>query len=608
MRHRRREGLGRIWLGLVMIFLYAPIGVLMLFSFNESRLSAVWRGFTGRWYKLALSNEAVIESLRMSVIVAAVTTIVATVLGTGAAVALSRRRVRFRAVYEGLFSLPIIVPEIVIGFATVTFFGLIGWSLGMATVIIAHVAFSLSYVFFVVQARLASLDPRLEEAAMDLGATNVGAFVRVTLPLLAPAIVASALLVFTLSLDDYVITSFVAGPGASTLPLRIYSMIKTGVTPEMNAISTLLLGITVALVALSFHLQRGRLTKAPLSLAVALIAAIALVTFGGGSSEAGRRRLNVLIWSSYISPQVVREFEQRYQAKVSIETYDSNEAMLAKLQAGVVAYDVIVPSDYMVRILVKERLLLPLDHARLTNLSFLDPAALDLPFDPGNRYSVPYVVGTTGIGYRRDKVDGPIDSWSVLWDERYRQRLVMLDDMREVFGVALRRLGFSINTTREGELRQALDLLVRQKPLVRAYDSAAFDQLLLSGDAWIAMAYNGQIAKVMKENPTIAYVLPREGCTRTVDNLSIPRTAQDPDLALAFINYLLEPMVAAQNMNDIGYAIPNRAARPWIRPELRDNPALFPPSDALTACEYLSDLGPMTVVYDRYWTELKIHP
>jgi spermidine/putrescine transport system permease protein len=608
MTHGRRHWLGRSWFGLVSAFLYAPIVVLAIFSFNDSRLSAVWRGFTWRWYAAALTNQAVIDSLRVSVIVAAVTTIVATVLGTGAALALARGRVRFRAAYEGLFFLPIIVPEIVVGFATVTYFGLIGLSLGMTTVIIAHVAFSLSYVFFVVRARLEVLDPQLEEAAMDLGATESQAFLRVTLPLLAPAIVASALLVFTLSLDDYVITSFVAGPGASTLPLRLYSMIKTGITPEMNAISTLLLVITVVLVALSFHLQRGRLTRTTVALAVGVVLAITLFTFGRGLSDVGRRHLNLLIWSSYISPRVVREFEQRYHARVRIETYDSNEAMLAKLRAGVVAYDVIVPSDYMVRILVKENLLRPLDHSRLPHMIHLDPSALALPFDPENRYSLPYVVGTTGIGYRRDKVAHPIDSWSVFWEERYRHRLVMLDDMREVFGVALRRLGFSINTTNESELRQARDLLIRQKPLVRAYDSAAFDQVLLSGDAWIVMAYNGQIAKAMMEDPNIAYALPREGCTQTVDNLSIPRTAQDPDLALAFINFLLEPRIAAENMNDIGYAIPNRAARPWIRRELRENPALFPPPEAVKNCDYLSDLGPMTIVYDRYWTELKIHP
>jgi spermidine/putrescine transport system permease protein len=597
----------RIWLGVVYVFLYAPIAVLVVFSFNDSRLAAVWRGFTWRWYQIALSDQAVIDSLRISLIVAVVTTIIATFIGTSAALTFYRRRVRLRAAYDALFYLPVIVPEIVIGFATVTLFGLVGFRLGMLTVIIAHVAFSLSYVFFVVRARLATLNPKLEEAAMDLGADEARAFLNVTLPLLAPAIAAAALLVFTISLDDYVITSFVAGAGATTLPLRVYSMIKTGITPEVNAISTILLVATVVLAAVSFKFQQGRFTKINVAVTAVVLAGMTMFALGGSSAATPRAELNLLIWSNYISPQAVSQFEQRYHAKLNIETYDSNEAMLAKIQAGVVAYDVIVPSDYMVRILIQEHLLLPLDHERLPNRINLDPQALNLSFDPGNKYTVPYVSGTTGIAYRKDKIKEPVESWWAMWDERYRDRIVMLDDIREVFGAALRLFGYSMNTTNEQELRRARDLLIKQKPLLRAYDSATFDQVLLSGDAWIVQAYNGQIAKAMLENPNLAYVIPREGGTLTVDNLAIPNGARNLDPALEFINHLMDPFVAAENMNFIGYAIPNRAALPFVRPELRNNPALFPPPEALKNCQYLFDLGPTILQYDRYWTEIKIH-
>ncbi|MCS6806953.1 MAG: extracellular solute-binding protein [Acidobacteriota bacterium] len=597
----------RLWLIIVYLILYAPIAVLVVFSFNRGRIGAVWRGFTWDWYTAALNNQTIIQSLRLSLLVAVLTAVLATLVGTAAALAFYRRRLRLRRAYEAMFYLPIIVPEIVVGFAMVAFFGLIGFRLGLWTVVIAHVAFSVSYVFFVVRARLTMLPPRLAEAAMDLGANEVQAFVRVTLPLLAPAIAAAALLVFTISLDDYVITSFVAGAGAATLPLQVYSMIKTGITPEINAISTILLLTTVVLAAVSFQLRAGRFTKVNGTLVATVLIGIGAFAAGGSNPTVTQAELNLLIWSNYIAPSVVRNFEQRYRVKVNMETYDSNEAMLAKLQAGVARYDIIVPSDYMVRILIKQNLLLPLDHASLLNRVHLDPAMLNRPFDPQNRYSLPYAWTTAGIGYRKDKVTEPIDSWSALWNPAYRDRIVMLDDVREAFAVALKLSGYSLNSTNANELRQARDRLVEQKPLVRAYDSAAFDQVLLSGDAWLSHGYSGQIAKIMLEHPAIAFVIPREGCTIAIDNLCIPRVAQRPDLAHEFINYLMEPAVAAENMNFIVYPIPNRAALPMVRAELRNNPALFPPAEALKNCEYLADVGETMLLYDRYWTEVKIH-
>jgi len=593
-------------MGATYLFLYAPILVLAVFSFNDSRLLAVWRGFTWAWYKAALSNPPMLDALRTSVLVAALTTLIATALGTSAALALERWRGRWRSLSEALFVLPIVVPEIVIGFASVAFFGWIGLRLGLLTVLIAHVAFSVSYVFFVVRARLATLDPRLEEAAMDLGADPWRVLWRITLPLLGPAIAASALLVFTLSLDDYVITSFVAGAGATTLPLRLYSMIKTGITPEVNAISTVLLVVTLALAAVAFRIEQRGMTRAHLVLVGLILLGLVGFAFGDLATSRPRATLNVLIWSNYISPRVVRAFEERTGIKVNIETYDSNEALLAKLHAGVVAYDLIVPSDYMVRILIRENLLQPLDLTRLPNLRHLDPSALGLPFDPTNTYSLPYTRGVTGIGYRRDKIAGPIQSWADLWDARWRERIVMLDDMREVFGVALKLLGYSLNSTDPQQLRQARDLLVRQKPLVRAYDSANFDQLLLSGEAWIAHAWDGQIIKARRENPNIEFVIPREGTTLIVDNLCIPRSAERPDLAHEFINFLMDPAVAAENMNEIMYLMPNRSAWPRLRPELQQHPIFSIPPDVLRRSEYLQDLGPTTVLYDRYWTEVKL--
>jgi spermidine/putrescine transport system permease protein len=242
---------------LVYLFLWVPIAVLAVFSFNAGRQTAVWRGFTLDWYRRLLANEALLASVRNSLAAAALTTLIATVIGTLAALALRRTDLRGRGATLALLFLPMVIPEVVLGAALLTFFGTIGLRLSLVTVVIAHVVFSVSYVALVVRARLAGLDPALEEAARDLGAGPFETFRRVTLPLIFPGIAASALLVFTLSIDDYVVTSFVAGAGATTLPLHVYSMLRVGVTPEVNAVSTLLLAGTIALIVAAQRLLRG---------------------------------------------------------------------------------------------------------------------------------------------------------------------------------------------------------------------------------------------------------------------------------------------------------------------------------------------------------------
>ena len=591
--------------GLVYLFLYTPLVVLIVLSLNSSRFSTIWTGFTWRWYIVAFHDSELIAALRTSLLVALAATAGATVIGTAAALALARYRVRMRRAAEALVFMPVIIPEIIVGFATAAFFGLAGLSLGLGTVIAAHVAFSISYVVFVVRARAATLDPSLEEAAMDLGATPWQTFLRITFPMILPGVFSAALLVFTISLDDYLITSFVAGPGATTLPLKIYSMVKTGVTPEINAISGVLLIATIVIVLVSERISAGGLSrwyKLGAAVAFMLLAAFAI---GGRPNALTAEELNVFIWSNYLPEAVIKDFEERFHAKVNIELYDSNEALLAKLQSGGAGYDIVVPSDYMVKVLTEQGLLRELDRDRISNFSNLDPKLLGLPFDPQNRYSVPYLWGTTGIGYRKDKVSEPVDSWSALWDPRYKDHLAMLDDAREVLGAALKYLGKSLNSTNPEDLEAAARLLVEQKPLLKAYDSGGFDQMLLSGDAWIVQGYNGQIAKAMLENPDIAYAIPKEGCTISVDNMCVPRTAPHPDAAAEFINFVSGARVAADIANSTGYSSPNLTARAFIRSDLLSNPVVYPPADALQRCEFITDLGPAVSIYDRYWTEIK---
>ena len=393
--------------------------------------------------------------------------------------------------------------------------------------ILAHVGFSVSYAVVVVRARLAGFDRSLEEAAMDLGAGPWRTFFRVTLPGIAPGVLAAALLVFALSIDDYVITSFVAGTGATTLPLQIYSMVRSGISPEINAVSTILLVATALLLLAAWRLEQGgRPAQAalPALCGLGILAAPFVLV---GPSAAPERVLNVFIWSGYLPPETVKAFEARERVRVNVDLYDSLEALLAKLQAGNAGYDVVCPSNYAVEILLAQGLLERLDHSALPHLANLDPAYLDRDFDRGNAHSVPYFAGSCGIGYRRSRV-GSVDSWAALWDPRWRGRVLMLDDARETFGAALKRLGRSVNTTDEPTLREAQALLLRQKPLVRAYDSASFRDALLAGDVWLAQGWNGDLARALELDPDLAYVVPEEGSTGFIDSLAIPEGRRAP--------------------------------------------------------------------------------
>ena len=241
----------------VYLFLYLPVIILIIFSFNNSRINAVWTGFTLEWYKRLLTDGSIFNALKNSLIVGVVSTGIATTIGTLTALAMTRYNFIGKGAFDSVLHLPIILPDIVMGVSLVTFYVLIHLTLGLISIIIAHVAFNISFVAVVVRARLHGFDLSLEEAAMDLGANPIQAFLRVTLPLIAPGVIAGALIAFTLSFDDFVITFFVAGVGATTLPLKVYSMIKFGVTPEINAISTIILLVTITLILIVQRLQRS---------------------------------------------------------------------------------------------------------------------------------------------------------------------------------------------------------------------------------------------------------------------------------------------------------------------------------------------------------------
>lgn len=239
-----------------MVFLYLPIVVLIVFSFNASKLSANWQGFTFKWYGVLARDQALLAAMWNSLFIALVSTVIATGLGVGAALGFERLPIRRQQFIEGAMIMPLVIPEVMMGVALMLFFVMVKWPLGLWTIIIGHAAFNVPLVMVIIRARLRKLDPCLDEAASDLGASTWQAFRRVTLPLLQPAILGAALMAFTISLDDFIVTFFTAGPGSTTLPLKVYSMIKSGVSPEINALSTILVFISMSLAGLSLIFQR----------------------------------------------------------------------------------------------------------------------------------------------------------------------------------------------------------------------------------------------------------------------------------------------------------------------------------------------------------------
>lgn len=351
-----------------------------------------------------------------------------------------------------------------------------------------------------------------------------------------------------------------------------------------------------------------------MQLRVSVLLALVLTACGGEEKKpeakkvapAAPTQLNVYIWTNYHSDAMVKRFEQENNAKVTIDTYDNNEVIEQKLQSGAAPYDIVVPTDYMITTLQKQDLLLPLDATKLPNLKHIDPQ-FDLLTKTGEtRYSVPYLWGTTGYAYRTDKISEPLNSWKAVFDPKYKGKIVMLDDIREAFGAALRVDGKSMNTSDEAALASAKAKLIAQKKLLLAYDSSDFAGKVQAGDGWVVQGYAGELARVAREsNGTIKYVVPVEGGTLATDNLAIPKASKHPDLALAFINFMMDPDVAADTTNVTGYATANLTAKPKIKPELLNDPGVYPPQEILSRCEFTLDLGDKTPVLDGMWTEIK---
>ena len=312
-------------------------------------------------------------------------------------------------------------------------------------------------------------------------------------------------------------------------------------------------------------------------------------------------------WSEYLPKQVLRQFTKETGIPVRYSTYDSNEAMYAKVKTVKgVGYDLLVPSTYYVDRMRREGLLQKIDKAQLSHFGHLNPRLLNQSYDPNNDYSIPYLWGTTGIGYNADKIPaGRLASWANLWEPAYKNKLLLLNDMREVFSMGLRTLGYSINTTDENQIRAAYEKLTELMPNVRVFDSESPKTKFLAGEVVAGMLWNGEVFQASQENPNVQYAYPKEGATLWVDSLVISAGAQHVDAAHQFIDFVLRPEIARQINEEVGYSSPNLAAIQLLPEKMRNNRAIYPTDEDLQNAEFQTDVGEALSIYDRYWQRLK---
>ena len=617
----------RIYLVLICLILYDPIVTLMVLSFNNTKTRSRWGGFTGKWYVSLFQNKEIMNALYTTLIIALLSALIATLIGTLAALGMQVMRSRTRTLFMGITNIPMLNADIVTGVSLMLLFIAFRLTLGFKTILLAHITFNIPYVILSVMPKLKQTNKRTYEAALDLGASPLYAFVKVVLPDIMPGIFSGFLLAFTMSLDDFVITHFTKGPGVDTLSTKIYSEVRKGIKPEMYALSTLMF-VTVLILLILINLSPAdkRKKNVPVRFGRARkigrfffqklipVAMAVLIVIGGfiyGQKDGTSKNGQVIVynWGEYIDPEIIDLFEEETGIDVIYEEFETNEIMYPKIQSGAIAYDVVCPSDYMIQRMIENDLLAEINYDHIPNLKYIGDNYMKMSrqFDPENKYSVPYLWGTVGILYNKKMVDEPVDSWGILWDKKYEDSILMQDSVRDAFAVALKYLGYSLNSTDLDELEAAKNLLIEQKPLVQAYVIDQVRDKMIGGEAALGVIYSGEALYCQQENPDLDYVIPKEGTNIWIDSWVIPKNAKNVENAEAFINFLCRPDIAKMNFDYITYSIPNTAGRDLIEDEsLRNSPIAFPDDSKLENCETFRFLGDDNdALYNRLWREIK---
>lgn len=572
----------KIILTLTMLFFYLPILYIIIFSFNDSRSLTKFGGFSLRWYEKMFADSTMMEAVLYTVIIAIIATVVATVVGTITAIGLSKSRKVVQKMVERINDLPVMNPDIVTAISLLMFFSVLTVKKGFGTLLIAHIMFCIPYVMLSVTPKLRSLDPNLIDAAMDLGATPFQALAKVIVPQIKPGIVSGALIAFTMSFDDFVISYFTTGNGVNNISILVYTMSKR-VNPSINALSTIvILLITLVLGVVNIvpivrekREKDGKSSRAVSRKAMAAVAAVLVLAVVGGTVGArlsqqhksaaavekyGSNVLKLYLPGEYLGENVISDFEKQYGVRVIVENFDSNEMMYTKLMAGD-RYDVIIPSDYMIERLMNEDFLQPLDKSMIPNMENMSDAVLGMSYDPDNTYSIPYFWGSVGLVYNHENVDPAViesEGWEVLRNTDYAGHIYIYDSERDSFMMAFKALGYSMNTEDPNEINDAYEwLLQMNNTMSPVYVTDEVIDGMMNGYKDIAVVYSGDAAVVLDENEDMSFYMPSQGTNIWCDAMVIPKNAENPKLAHEFINYMLTYEAAFDNTETVGYTSPN---------------------------------------------------
>lgn len=572
----------KIILTLTMLFFYLPILYIIIFSFNDSRSLTKFGGFSLRWYEKMFADSTMMEAVLYTVIIAIIATVVATVAGTITAIGLSKSRKVVQKMVERINDLPVMNPDIVTAISLLMFFSVLTVKKGFGTLLIAHIMFCIPYVMLSVTPKLRSLDPNLIDAAMDLGATPFQALAKVIVPQIKPGIVSGALIAFTMSFDDFVISYFTTGNGVNNISILVYTMSKR-VNPSINALSTIvILLITLVLGVVNIvpivrekREKDGKSSHAVSRKAMAAVAAVLVLAVVGGTVGArlsqqhksaaavekyGSNVLKLYLPGEYLGENVISDFEKQYGVRVIVENFDSNEMMYTKLMAGD-RYDVIIPSDYMIERLMNEDFLQPLDKSMIPNMENMSDAVLGMSYDPDNTYSIPYFWGSVGLVYNHENVDPAViesEGWEVLRNTDYAGHIYIYDSERDSFMMAFKALGYSMNTEDPNEINDAYEwLLQMNNTMSPVYVTDEVIDGMMNGYKDIAVVYSGDAAVVLDENEDMSFYMPSQGTNIWCDAMVIPANAENPKLAHEFINYMLTYEAAFDNTETVGYTSPN---------------------------------------------------
>ena len=599
---------------LIFIFLYIPMLVLIIGSFNTGRSLSHFEGFTLRQYAELFKDKDLLALLGNSLLISILATAIATAFGTFAAVGIYNLKPKMRKAVMSLTNIPMTNPDIVTGISLSLLFvflgtGMLGQkqSLNFWTLLIAHITFSLPYVILNVMPKLQQMNPALKDAAMDLGCTPLHSFFKVTIHEIMPGIVSGAIMAFTMSLDDFVISYFVTGSDFVTLPVKIYSYTKKPIHPKIYAMFTLLfLLIFVLMVTMNLLQLRSDKRKVKHRVKaesrwmrtfkrVGAIACVLILLLGTVflfvTTRSNKITLNVMNWGQNIADgsddtiDIIEAFEAAYpNIKVNYSEYASNEELYSKLSNGGLVVDVIIPSDYMIARMINENMLLPLNFDNIPDYKNVADTYKNQAYDPENKYSVPYTWGTVGIIYNSAYVaEEDITGWDLLWNEKYSKKILMFDNSRDAFGIAAYKLGIDVNTTDKAELQRCADELAKQQPLVQQYVMDQVYDKMIEGNAWIAPYYAGDAMMMMEENPDLRFYLPEnQNFNLFIDAMCIPTCSQEKDAAELFINFMCNPEISGANMDYICYGSPIIGATEFMDESLAESEIIYPPEDVLS--------------------------